>query len=90
MSEQIHFETPENIEVAYEVSGLGTRFAAWMLDQFLISIVVFVAFFALLLTGAAGESIIEQLDKIIVKRINKICFISFLFDRNPTLYSSNH
>ena len=60
MTEQIRFETPENIEVAYEVAGLGTRFTAWMLDQFLVTIVVIFAFFALLISGAAGDTVIEQ------------------------------
>ena len=63
MSEQIRFETPENIEVAYEVAGLGTRFTAWMLDQFLISIVVILTFFAVLITGAAGETLVNELEK---------------------------
>ncbi|MEM6471010.1 MAG: RDD family protein [Planctomycetota bacterium] len=62
MSGQIRFETPENIEVAYEVAGLGTRFTAWMLDQFLIFIVVVFAFFALLISGAAGDALVEQLE----------------------------
>jgi uncharacterized RDD family membrane protein YckC len=63
MSEQIRFETPENIEVVYDVAGLGTRFTAWMLDQFLVTIVVIVLFFALLLTGAAGDTLFEQLSE---------------------------
>ncbi|MEM6692270.1 MAG: RDD family protein [Planctomycetota bacterium] len=60
MSERIRFETPENIEVSYDVAGLGTRFAAWVFDQFLVTIVVFISFFALLLTGIAGDFIAEQ------------------------------
>ena len=61
MSQQIRFETPENIEVSYEVAGLGTRFTAWMLDQFLVTIIAFVLFFALLITGAAGDVVFDQL-----------------------------
>lgn len=59
MSSQIHFETPENIEVGYDLAGLGSRFAAWALDQILVTLVVIVLFIALLTTGAVGDSILD-------------------------------
>jgi uncharacterized RDD family membrane protein YckC len=36
MSDGIDFETPENIRIAYEPAGLGTRFVAWIIDQILL------------------------------------------------------
>ena len=61
MDERIRFETPENIEVSYEAAGLGTRFTAWMIDQFLVTIITIALFIALLIVGVAGETVFEEL-----------------------------
>lgn len=50
MSTSEAFETPENIQVSYQVAGLGKRFIAWLIDillMFLVGILLFVAFIIL-------------------------------------------
>ncbi len=64
MSSHIRFETPENIEVSYDLAGLGSRFAAWSLDQLLVTLVVIVLIIALLITGAVGESIFDNISDV--------------------------
>ena len=61
MASRIRFETPENIQVGYDLAGLGSRFAAWVLDQCLVTFVVIVSFIALLITGEMGDSIVDDL-----------------------------
>ncbi len=58
---QISFETPENIEVGYDLAGLGSRFAAWVLDQMLVTFIVLVLFIAILIAGLISESILDDL-----------------------------
>lgn len=61
MSPQIQFETPENIQVAYQPAGLGTRFVAWVIDTILIAFLSFVIFFVLLCTGVISDQAMRQL-----------------------------
>jgi uncharacterized RDD family membrane protein YckC len=46
MADGVHFETPENIRVQYHPAGLGTRFYAWVLDQVLVGLCLFLCFIA--------------------------------------------
>lgn len=48
MRNSIHFETPENTSLSYQIAGLGTRFVAWVLDSILISIGLFLLLIVLL------------------------------------------
>ena len=59
MSSQVRFETPENIEVGYDVAGLGSRFAAWALDQFLVIAIVLILLILLSITGLVGDWLAE-------------------------------
>ncbi len=46
-------ETPENIEVEFELAGLGSRFCAMLIDSLLIGLLVIVLLVLLLVTGIA-------------------------------------
>jgi uncharacterized RDD family membrane protein YckC len=60
MSTQIEFETPENIRVAYQPAGLGTRFVAWFVDNILMFLAGLVIFFVLICSGVITESVIND------------------------------
>ncbi len=66
MSDRIQFETPENIQIAYEQAGLGTRFLAWFVDFLLMILVGFVLFLVLIIGGMIAEgtarSVMESLE----------------------------
>lgn len=55
MTKTLQFETPENVQVQYQPAGLGTRFLAWFIDQFLVWTVFFVLMFLLMVVGASLE-----------------------------------
>ena len=61
MSAQIEFETPENIRVAYQPAGLGTRFVAWFVDSILMYLAGLVIFFVLLCSGAVTDSVLKDI-----------------------------
>lgn len=42
MSQTVHFETPENIQVAYRIAGPGTRYLAFIIDAILIVVGILV------------------------------------------------
>jgi uncharacterized RDD family membrane protein YckC len=52
----IEFETPENIQVAYQPAGLGTRFVAWFVDNIIMTVALVAIFFILICSGAITES----------------------------------
>ena len=54
------FETPENVEVRYDVAGLGTRFVAWFVDQIIVWFVTILLFVALILVGASFDSVLGE------------------------------
>ena len=60
MSVGIQFETPENIRVAYEPAGLGTRFVAWFVDNIIIYAAGIVIFFILICSGAITDTVIRD------------------------------
>jgi uncharacterized RDD family membrane protein YckC len=57
MASVVHFETPENVQIAYRTAGLGTRFCAWLLDFLLVIVVsillLLVSFFIIPAIGVA-------------------------------------
>jgi uncharacterized RDD family membrane protein YckC len=57
----IEFETPENIQVAYEPAGLGTRFVAWFVDNIIMIVAGFVIFIVLICSGAISESVLRDI-----------------------------
>jgi len=61
MSSEIRFETPENVQVAYQAAGLGTRFIAWIVDQIIVVSCSFVMFFLFMLAGSASEMVLDEL-----------------------------
>ena len=60
MSNAIHIETPENIQIAYKPAGLGTRFLAWVVDSLLLSLFLIVLLVLLVMAGAASDSLVRQ------------------------------
>src|SRR4029077_16304727 len=63
MSAKIAFETPENIQVAYEPAGLGTRFVAWVVDNIVLFCVMIVIFFVLICSGVITEQVVRDATK---------------------------
>lgn len=59
----LQFETPENVLIQYEAAGLGTRFIAWFVDQFVIWVVAIVLTIALLVAGVSFDAVGETLDE---------------------------
>ncbi|MCB9475562.1 MAG: RDD family protein [Deltaproteobacteria bacterium] len=56
MSDPVAFETPENVQVRYEIAGLGTRFVAWVIDSIIVGLAAFVMILAVIAFGSATES----------------------------------
>jgi uncharacterized RDD family membrane protein YckC len=61
MSTKIAFETPENIQVAYEPAGIGTRFVAWFVDSIIMFAAGLVILFILICSGVITESVVRDL-----------------------------
>jgi uncharacterized RDD family membrane protein YckC len=61
MSAKIAFETPENIQVAYQPAGLGTRFVAWFVDNIIMFLAGIAIFFILICSGAIAESVVRDI-----------------------------
>lgn len=57
----VTFETPENVQVSYELAGLGTRFIAWFVDSLLLSILMFVIFVAVIAAGIMTSEVADFL-----------------------------
>lgn len=55
MKNTIQFETPENVKVSYEVAGLGSRFVAWVEDQLLVGIALFLLILGLMFLGMGSH-----------------------------------
>jgi uncharacterized RDD family membrane protein YckC len=55
--ERYQFETPEQIDVSYDIAGIGSRFIAALLDTIIISI----AFLIVLIPGTFGATFIIKL-----------------------------
>jgi uncharacterized RDD family membrane protein YckC len=65
MASVVHFETPENVQIAYRTAGLGTRFCAWLLDFLLVIVVsivlLLVSFFIIPAIGIAVSKLVGKL-----------------------------
>ncbi len=57
MTDRLAFQTPENIQVAYEPAGLGSRFIAWLVDSIFNMLIMI----ALLLMGVFFSSAFSSL-----------------------------
>lgn len=53
------FETPENVLVAYQPAGLGSRFFAWVIDMFVRTAIIIVLILAILFTGSLADELRE-------------------------------
>jgi uncharacterized RDD family membrane protein YckC len=49
-----YIETPEQVELAYSVAGVGSRFVAALLDGLIISAFFFFELMAMVMIGAAS------------------------------------
>jgi uncharacterized RDD family membrane protein YckC len=61
MVNEIQFETPENVQVSYQVAGLGTRFVAWFIDTILVWFVAIVVFILVLLVAESTANVSKLL-----------------------------
>lgn len=59
MQTTAQFETPENVNVTYEIAGLGTRFVAWIEDQLILTILTIFLFLAMFFFSI-GSSLAER------------------------------
>jgi uncharacterized RDD family membrane protein YckC len=59
MQTALRFETPENVAVHYQPAGLGSRFVAWIVDQLLLWVFMFLLFIALLAAGFSFDFIFK-------------------------------
>ena len=62
MSDAVHFETPENIELSFSVAGLGTRFMAWFVDNLLMFVVMVIVFVLLAIGGIVTDSLLTSVE----------------------------
>lgn len=53
-------ETPENIEVEFELAGLGTRFCAMLIDTLWIALLMFLFFLIMLMLGVLGTEVLGR------------------------------
>jgi uncharacterized RDD family membrane protein YckC len=53
MADVLRFETPENVEVQYNLAGLGSRFLAWFVDQLCVGVVIVVLVISLAIAGVS-------------------------------------
>ena len=60
MTASLEFETPENIRVAYQPAGLGTRYLAWFLDNILLTVLMIVMFILAIVGGILTEGAVRQ------------------------------
>ena len=58
----LKFETPENVQIQYQPAGLGTRFVAWFVDQFIVILLMFVLAIALAIAGASFEFLSDAME----------------------------
>ncbi len=61
MSNSLQYETPENVNLTYRPAGVGTRFVAWLIDNILIAVGLFVLFLVLLMVASAGDGIVRSM-----------------------------
>lgn len=62
MNNPLRFETPENVQVQYTPAGLGTRFLAWFIDQFILWCLIFLGIILLAVAGASLEVLNDWTD----------------------------
>lgn len=60
MTSRLEFETPENIRVAYEPAGLGTRYMAWILDSIILSGLIAVTFILAVVFGVMTDTTFRE------------------------------
>ncbi len=60
MKDSIQFETPENVQVTYEIAGLGSRFVAWFEDQLILLVLLFIVFLCLLFLGMGNAWVVAN------------------------------
>jgi len=61
ISSSYQFETPENISLEHRPAGAGTRFLAWIHDQLILVLLMFVFAILLIVLGAAFEDKFREL-----------------------------
>lgn len=65
MSQSLHYETPENVQIVYRPAGLGTRFLAWFLDGIILTLTLFILVIVLVIFVAAADSVMRDVfDKV--------------------------
>ena len=63
MPERIEFETPENVQVGYDLAGLGSRFVAWVIDILLLYFGLFVLIFVIVIVTSVGAQLADDVAK---------------------------
>jgi len=65
MSQQVEFETPENVSVSYEAAGLGSRFSAWIIDFIILCLILTVVFFMLVILIAVDHTFAREIEQLL-------------------------
>lgn len=64
--EHIEFETPENVQVRYQLAGLGSRFIAWLLDSLLYGSLIVVLVIIVLIAMSASAKAWEDIRRMVL------------------------
>ena len=62
MSARIAFDTPEDVELSYDVAGPGSRLAAGLIDMTIIGLIIATSVAGLLAGGVLAVSVQDLLD----------------------------
>jgi uncharacterized RDD family membrane protein YckC len=62
-------ETPENVEVEFELAGLGSRFCAMLIDCLLIGLIVFMLFLLLIAAGMSLSPLLPDRGGAVASRL---------------------
>src|SRR2546421_2579634 len=60
MPRRVHFITPENIDVSYELAGIGSRFVAAAIDH-VIQIVMIVVILLVMSSIGSGSGLLDRI-----------------------------
>ena len=77
--EQVVIETPEHVEFTYELSGLGSRFLAFLLDHLFFGIPLVITYFAAFMAYFSHERLPPPFDTVIGKFGQDLIAAIFLF-----------
>lgn len=78
-SEQVNLRVPEQIEISYELAGLGSRFLAAVIDTFIVAVgIVVLAFIAWVIRGMiTGDAALSTFAAVVVISASMLAYIGY-------------